>query len=354
MRSFGKLIRWMLILGIFVFLLAPNLYAAQDLETRVEELERRVADLERMVEELRSSGPPFSGQGPGSPAPNMPFFHEVRGAISKNGLHFKVLPGPFFQHASVPDVLELKKDSKAGKRRMLLLYFVDFSKIISPGSEGISLVSSIDGKVWSEKKKVILMGKLNKGAAVDPSVVELADGKIRMYFFGSEMIEGDPAMTSGNHKIYSAISEDGVHFQVEPGIRFQMPSITDPEVLRVEREWLMFLSRGTETLLARSKDGLKFELDRTFRLNIGGVPGAVELANGKVRIFACGRGGIVSALFTPGSDSPPVIEHGVCIDGAADPACVRRLDGSYYLIFKTIMKKGRPEQKFPQQNKTPR
>jgi len=342
MRSFEKLIRWMLILGIFILLVAPNLYAAQDLESRVEELERRVVDLERMVEELRGSGPPFLGQGPSSPALNTPFFHEVRGAISKNGLHFEVLPGPFFQHASVPDVLELKKDSKAGKEGMLLLYFVDFSEVISPSSEGISLASSINGRVWSEKKKITLMGKLNRGAAVDPSVVELVDGRIRMYFFGSEIVEGDPAMASGNHKIYSAISEDGVHFQVEPGIRFQAPSITDPEVLRAGREWLMFLSEGTETLLARSKDGLNFKLDRTFCLNIGGVPGAVELANGKVRIFACGQGGIVSALFTPGSDSPPVIEHGVCIDEAADPACVRRLNGTYYLIFKTMMKKGKP------------
>ena len=126
---------------------------------------------------------------------------------------------------------------------------------------------------------------------------------------------------------------------MELGIRFQAPHITDPEVLQVREEWLMFLFRGQETLLARSKDGLNFTLDQTFSLQIGGVPGAVELPNEKVRIFAAGRDGILSAVFNPGSGLSPVIERGVRILGGnamivADPACVQRLDGTYYLIFK--------------------
>jgi len=274
-------------------------------------------------------GPPQDG----------PFNDQVFGAVSKNGFDFEVLPGPFFKHASVPDVLELTSDCKAGNKGELLLYFVDFSDVMGPGSEGVSVAFSSSGLDWSDKEAVTIEGKVNRGAAVDPSVVQLEDGKIRMFFFGSEITKEDPAKSEGDHKIYSAVSEDGIHFQAEPGVRFQMASITDPEVLRVGKEWLMFLSGGQETLLARSSDGLNFTIDSGFHLEIGGVPGAVMLSDGSVRIFATGRGGIVSAHFNPNSSSVPITEKGarVSAEGAAivaDPACVKRLDGSYYLIFK--------------------
>lgn len=275
-------------------------------------------------------------QGPFNPGG--PFNDETFGAVSNDGLNFKVLAGPFFRHASVPDVLELDRDTKAGKQGTLLLYFVDFSEAIEPGSEGISLALSRDGLNWTDKVKVMIEGKVNPGAAVDPSVVELPDGLIRMFFFGSEVTEGDPAQAEGEHKIYSAISDDGVYFKVEPGVRFQSRYITDPEVLLVNGEWFMFLSAGQETLLARSKDGLEFSKDKNFNLSIGGVPGAVELPKGEIRVFTTGRGGILSALFNPDS-ATVTTESGVRIYGqgrsiVADPACIRRLDGSYYLIFK--------------------
>lgn len=240
-----------------------------------------------------------------------PFKDEIFGAISKDGFNFEVLAGPFFKRASVPDILELTRDSDAGESGTLLLYFVDFSEVKAPGTEGISVAKSVDGINWSEKQKVIIEGKVNRGAAVDPSVVELIDGRIRMFFFGSEQTEGDPARAEGDHKIYSVISEDGINFKVEPGVRFQAPFITDPEVLQIgNRRWLMFLSKGQETLLATSNDGLEFMGEDSFSLEIGGVPGAVELPDGSIRIFATGKDGIVSATFTPGSNSLPVIEDG--------------------------------------------
>lgn len=277
-------------------------------------------------------GPRLSG-----PPKITPFNDETYGATSSDGLTFKILPGPFFKMASVPDALELSKDSDAGKEGTLLLYFVDFSNVTGPGTESISMAKSTDGINWSEKQTIILVGKKNKGAAVDPSVVELPDGRIRMYFFGSEITTGDPAKQEGDHKIYSAISSDGINFNVEQ-VNFQLPSITDPEVVQVRDEWLMFLSRGRETLLTRSNNGLNFTLDKNFSLQIGGVPGAVVLPSGKIRIFAC-SGGIVSVTFDPKSNQPPIQDSGTRIQGTqgiivADPAPIMRMDGSYYLIFK--------------------
>ena len=339
MRNFKRLIRLAAVLGIFALLTTSDLCANQDIAARVEELERRMANLERLVEELRS-------QRPGPPPVNIsqldpmgPYFHEVRGAISKDGLEFEVLAGPFFQHASVPDVLELTKDSKAGKRETLLVYFVDGSVAPPPGVDTICMATSIDGKTWSQKKKVVLAQKHHTGWAVDPSVVELPDGRIRMYFIGMDLSNIE---LKKPNPVYSAISEDGVYFEAEPGIRFiSSGPIIDPEVIRAEEEWLMFfweVEGQPGTFLACSKDGLKFELNRNFHLDLGIIPGAVRLPSGKVRIFVVEHGGIMSAVFDPASGSPPVIEKGARIEGGADPSPVRRLDGTYYLAFKTIMK----------------
>jgi hypothetical protein len=229
--------------------------------------------------------------------------------------------------------------SAAGSAGTLLLYFVDFDDMHRAGSEGLSMASSKDGTRWTAKQPVWVVEKRHGGAAVDPSVVQLSDGRLRMYFFGSEVIHGDPAAAPGDHVIYSALSEDGLIFTVEPGVRFQASGITDPDVLRVGEEWWMVLSRGQETWLARSKNGLDFIEESRLRLAGGGVPGAVELPDGHVRIFISGRGAIFSVVVHADLSVPQQIEprvligpgHGMLV---ADPSCVRRGDNSYYLIFK--------------------
>ncbi len=87
-------------------------------------------------------------------------------------------------------------------------------------------------------------------------------------------------------------------------------------------------------------------VEDSFSLEIGGVPGAVELPDGDIRVFATGREGIVSALVKP--DSAVVIEDGERISRGdsgvvADPACIRRLDGTYHLIFKKKPIRVRPK-----------
>lgn len=317
------------------------------------ELVRRISDMSKwrlallVAVELMLAGAPGVLAQPGNPRrppgpdPSGPFNDQVYGAVSQDGVTFEELPGPFFEHASVPEVVELTQAGAAGEAGALLLYFVDFSgERLGPGPEGLSMASSTDGRDWTAQRPVRVVGKRNRGAAVDPSVVQLSNGRLRMYFFGSEATHGDPASVPGDHVIYGALSEDGLTFTVEPGVRFQAPRITDPDVLRVGEAWWMVLSRGQETLLARSADGLTFVEEPRLRLTLGGVPGAVELADGRVRIFASGRGAIVSAVVRGDLSAPPQAEPGARIERGramlvADPSCVRRRDGSYYLIFKS-------------------
>lgn len=271
---------------------------------------------------------------------NHPYYDEVWGAISEDGENFTVLPGPFFRHASVPEILELNQDLKTQKAGTLLLYFVDFNERPGPGQEQVSVSSSQDGRQWGSAENISITGKPYEGAAVDPSVLQLEDGRLRMYFFGAELNAlGDPASHEGPHKIYSAVSDDGLHFITEPGIRFEAQGITDPEVIFTGKEWLMFLSHGRETLLARSKDGLQFTQDETVYFQEGGVPGAVVLPDGKIRVFLSRFGNIFHIVWNPDSllyDSTSLTQtldkgSGLMV---ADPACILRSDGTYFLIFK--------------------
>lgn len=255
-----------------------------------------------------------------------PFNDEVWTATSKDGLKWTISAEPVARKASVPGVVE----TKDGKLR---IYFVDFNNRPGPGEEQLSVIDSDDGKSWSKSARITIKGKPNKGAAVDPSVVRLDDGRFRLFYFGSEVTRGDPASAKGPHRIYSAISKDGLAFEHEEGVRFEHERITDPDVVKIGDAWWMFLSAGQETLVAKSDDGLKFEkVDRTFK---GGVPGALAVDK-SVRVFTC-RNGIVSWFWDfkgDPKDEGVAIERGDGYKIAADPCAVRRDDGSYFMVFK--------------------
>ena len=75
---------------------------------------------------------------------------------------------------------------------------------------------------------------------VDPSVVLLEDGQFRLYFTSGPREGGSQPST------YSALSNDGVHFTVEPGVRFQADGmVLDPNVLRAGDQKDIFRGRGT-------------------------------------------------------------------------------------------------------------
>lgn len=263
--------------------------------------------------------------------PKGPYSDEVWAAVSSDGEDYQVLKGPFFEHASVPAVV--RRDGR------FFVYFVDFRDRPGPGQEHITAAVSDDGRVWRELGRIEIAGKPNRGAAVDPCLVNLPDGRMRLYYFGSEVTGGDPASRAGEHMIYSAVSTDGIRFEAEPGSRFSAPNITDPEVVYTGKEWLMFLSSGQETNLARSKDGLRFNADDAVVFREGGVPGAVLEDGGQVRLFLSGKGSIWTLVWDPetGDYDRSLVREAVNPgDGliVADPSCVKLDDGTYYLIFK--------------------
>ena len=238
--------------------------------------------------------------------------------------------------ASVPDLIQLTKDAGEFKKGDLLVYFVDPTVMKGPGTEGLGILSSSDlGKSWTESGHIKLTGKSNKGGAVDPSVVQIEDGTLRLYYFGSEITQGDPAKQEGKHKVYSAKSTDGINFTVEERVRWEDNRLTDPEVIYFNNNWFMYYSTGAESKLATSTDGLNFTGIKITGGNVGGVPGALAV-DGGVRLFGCSKG-ISTAFASDGINFKPEQTDILSIKGVVcDPAAIKLSDGRYALLYKIV------------------
>lgn len=258
--------------------------------------------------------------------------------------------------ASVPDVLVCDPTiaTSACEANEILVYFVDASTLSTQGSEQLGLMRSTDGgKTWSEVEQLAISNKSYTGPAVDPSAVLLPDGQIRVYYFGPTGAVGGPGVDDGDHSIYSALSNDGVHFTQEAGVRLARPKITDPEVVKWNDQWYMLYSEGQNSGLAVSEDGLTFEDQDLIDPSFGGVPGLVVTADG-LRAYGCQPGGIMTALSTDGErftkNSDPVIS--TTTGGLCDPSVAAYQD-QYVMVYKSapaISSAGSTDQKLPPLN----
>ena len=126
-------------------------------------------------------------------------------------------------------------------------------------------------------------------AIVDPDVQTVVGGKVRMFYLSSF---GAPPGTP--RAMCSADSDDGVNFTTR-GAAFVWTTteqFTDPSVIPLANgTWLMAISLGQQTVIARSTDGLNFTREAT--LAFGGVPELAIAPDGAARLYVC-AGGIVA------------------------------------------------------------
>ncbi len=219
--------------------------------------------------------------------------------------------------------------------------------------------SSDEGKTWTPAEVMKLHG-LPEGMRFpfDPTLVVLADGRVRMYFTclrGRQFDEDLP-------RIHSAISSDGVEYTYEPEVRFSIAgrSVIDCAVVLHQGVYHLFSPdngeqpkrderRGQAPQMqsndgigyhATSTDGLNFT--RVDDVNIGGRRHwlGAALSDGKVMSFygtgepggsqeTRPRGGIFIATSADGkawqlADGPAVM--------GADPGVVTAKDGGWIMV----------------------
>ena len=187
--------------------------------------------------------------------------------------------------------------SAALAQQSTLLYYVSGR----PAEHGIWVSRETPDGKYTRGTKVILDGVFD-GNAVDPDLMILPNGKIRMYYFKGYFVS-QPPPNAGPNPIYSAVSSDGVNFTVERQV-FAYDNIFDPSVVDLgNNQYLMACTQmanmSVNTVLARSTDGGQtFTYEAT--LQNTGVPELHRFDDGKVRLYYGGPDGIMSKVSQDG------------------------------------------------------
>lgn len=222
------------------------------------------------------------------------------------------------EHASVPDAIVNDK--------IIHLYFVDVTEDGKPEQIG-HLSSSDNGVTWGAKTIVTIEGLGNK-AAVDPAPFLLDDGRIRLYYFD---ISTTKTGGTKNNTIYSAISTDGINFVEEAGTRFTYADIYDPDVIKVDGIWRMYVGTASQKVLsATSTDGLSFTYEGV-AFSGGSIPNVVY-ENGTYYLFT---GGIEISTSKDGKTFTKTADRFDSGKLTADPGVAKLGENSYFMTYKT-------------------
>jgi hypothetical protein len=260
-----------------------------------------------------------SGRGPDGG----PINHRLVLATSKDGMTWSLAAESFAEHASVPALFE-------GPNGRLIAIYVDASGDSGPGVLG-ARVERPDG-TWARSSTNL------RGA--DPDIVRLQDGSYRAY------------TKEPDGSILVFLSVDGLRWD-RLGTAFRddrYPNATDPDVFETPDGWVMLLSLGARLLRATSADGLVFTAGAVADLG-GSVSSTVKVDGGWRTYFHVnaspqtgGRMVIRSAFTADGrvwradpGDRVVAPATGPARFGVADPAPVRRADGTWIMLVKSFI-----------------
>ncbi|MFC1921378.1 hypothetical protein ACFLYQ_06625, partial [Chloroflexota bacterium] len=255
---------------------------------------------------------------------------------------------------------QLAEVTAEGKVVWLLNLDIEFSRGQAPGlgfykAERLQPVKEYPAVFISEpqpeKVKVALFewtpeqGIRYENASV-PFIYRLADGTLRMYH-------------GGQGGICSAVSEDGLVFNAETGVRVSsglpdgLDMITsDPTVVKLQDGRFRMYYKGADgsggpgqaihtVHSAISEDGLNFEyeglrIDSRLTSDRGwaSVPDAIILPGGRVRMYYVSDGldvghGVVSAI---SSDGLNFTREGPVLTGYVDPSVIILPEGRYMML----------------------
>ncbi len=261
--------------------------------------------------------------GPGLSPENAPWNRDVVITRSTDGLAFGATT-VLVERAGVPNVI---RDTSG--RLIAVFQWFPFDR--REAFDRVAVAFSLDeGATWSAPFPLNvtgLPGELTR--PFDPTIVELPDGRFRLYFTSNQRAPGaSPA-------IYSAIGSavDG-SFAFEPGARFAPSGGTvDASIVFFRGAWQLFshtqqanTGRGFH---AASADGLTFAQEPDLAIGQGRQwIGNAVVSGDRLRYYGSGAGGVWSATSADGSTW--ILEEGVRLN-AGDPSAVVLGDGTVLL-----------------------
>jgi uncharacterized protein (TIGR02145 family) len=249
-------------------------------------------------------------------------------ATSSDGLNWIKSGIVFAENGEVPDAI-VRPDSKIA---------VYYQGLVNQYKDGIFVAVSDNGFDNWTRFQVILTGTENwSGQPCDPNIIFI-NGKYRLYFTGNPVDDKYP-------ETYSAISDDGIHFTIENGIRFIQPNspIMDPSLLMIGDTLHYFAGGASEgkNWHAISTDGLNFTRVSDFQVNNLMMANGLKVTDG-YRFYCFSnndRKNLYSIYSSDGVDwlqdsgvrltlDNPVLE----IDHIKDPAVVNK-DSKYIMYY---------------------
>lgn len=209
--------------------------------------------------------------------------------------------------------------------------------------------SSDEGRTWTKAEPIVVDG-MEEGLMrpFDPTLVALPDGKVRVYF------------TSNRHhdfgvsrpEIYSAISQNGVHYTFEPGVRFGIEGrvVIDCAVVLHQGVFHLYAPDNGSTAdfhqiqsrrqepptragyHATSEDGLTFTRAADVRFDEDARWLGNAQSDGQVITFFGSGRGIFTATSTDGSAWKSA---GRFMLAGADPGAAAAKDGDGWILIAT-------------------
>jgi hypothetical protein len=267
------------------------------------------------------SSPPPAAPQPGPT--DGPWNRDLWVAYSGDGLSFGEA-SRFVERAGVPCIIRDR-----GGRLVAVFQWFPFDD--EEAFDQVAVAFSEDGgTTWSSPAKVTVAGMpANLMRPFDPTLVQLEDGRYRLYFTSNEHTGG------GRPAIYSAVSNDGVAYTFEPGARFAPAAGTvDASVVRFGSAWHLF-SHTMEANTGRgfhavSSDGLSFEELPMVDAGSGRQwIGNAVVQGGSLRYYGSGRDGVWSATSTDGGAW--TLDAGTRLSGG-DPSAVVMNNGEVMLV----------------------
>ncbi len=292
-----------------------------------------------------------SAQIPATPAAPLTLAnHSVWLGSSRDGLTWNWEKKALRNFAADADVVALSQNTRAGSAGTLLAYMlvehhgVGCALALSEKIWPITLLRRASDGAWSKPTRITITGWDNMRELAAPSIVELPDGRLRLYFVGTPppRLMGDPPAESA---VYSAVSDDGLHFRAEPGVRFAWAGASGPDIVPHGGGWMMYVSRNAETRAAFSPDGLYFH-PVAEATTPGAEPSAVDVPETGRRLYTCRDGKIYSSASREGVVFQN--ESGVRVEIPTDKGTLRepsviRTEGGGYLMLVTVKQLEQPQ-----------